>query len=74
MPNAQVGSFTSAFEATATPVGAGIVLGSVALGVIGLVVGWPRRRIGERALTDGYIGGLAGLGVMGIDLALRYLV
>lgn len=72
MALAQIGAFTSAFEAAATAVGAGIVLGSVTMGVVGLALGWSRRNIGDRALTDGYIGGAIGAGLALVDIALRY--
>jgi len=53
-------------------VGAGIVLGSFAMGVVGLVLGWSRKALEARALTDGYLGGLVGAAVALIDAALRY--
>jgi hypothetical protein len=60
------------FEAVAAAVGAGVVLGGVALGVGRLAAGWPRQRIERRALTDGYLGGMVGAVVAVIDLILRY--
>jgi len=70
---AQIGLFTSALEAAATAIGAGIVIGSVAMGVAGLVLGWTRQEIGDRALVDGYVGGLFGAALAVIDITLRYL-
>lgn len=69
---AQIGPFTTVLEAVATAVGAGLVLGSVALGAFGLVMGWSRRDIERRALIDGYAGGAAGAFFALFDLALRY--
>ena len=72
MALAQIGPLTTMLEAAAAAVGAGVVLGSVALGVARLAVGWPGRRIERRALTDGYLGGILGGVVAAVDLILRY--
>ena len=72
MTLAQIGPITSGFEAVATSVGAGVILGSVAMGIFGLILGWSKQAIGDRALTDGYIGGLAGALVAALDAFLRY--
>lgn len=72
MALAQIGPMTAVFEAIATAVSAGIVLGSFTMGIAGLVLGWSRREIGYRALTDGYIGGIAGVAFVLFDLILRY--
>jgi len=56
----------------ATVVGAGIVLGSFARGLLGLVAGWPRREIEERVLEDGYVGGAVGVIVALVDLLSHY--
>lgn len=69
---AQIGPLTTMLEAAATAVGAGVVLGSVAMGVVGLVLGWSKLDIGNRALTDGYIGGVIGAGVALADILMRY--
>jgi len=63
---------TTMFEALATAVSAGIVLGSFTMGIAGLALGWSRKEIGYRALTDGYIGGIAGVAFALFDLTLRY--
>jgi hypothetical protein len=68
----QVGPFTTAIETMATAVGAGILLGSFAMGAIGLLAGRPRRVLEARGLTDGYYGGLFAIGFVLVDLALRY--
>jgi hypothetical protein len=69
---AQIGPLTTLFEAAAASVGAGIVLGSVAIGAARLAAGWPRQRIERRALTDGYLGGVIGAAIAVIDVILRY--
>ncbi len=43
------------------------------MGVAGLALGWSRQEIGNRALTDGYIGGLLGAAVVAVDTLLRYV-
>jgi hypothetical protein len=72
MALAQIGPLTATLEAAAASVGAGVVLGSVALGVARLALGWPRHRIERRALTDGYLGGMFGAIIAVLDLLLRY--
>lgn len=72
MALAQVGPLTTLFETAATAVGAGVVLGSVSMGVVGLALGWSRSDIEGRALSDGYIGGAIGAGVALLDILLRY--
>jgi hypothetical protein len=69
---AQIGPFTAVLEAAATAVAAGVLLGSVALGVFGLLTGWSRREIERRALTDGYAGGAVGALVAFVDFVVRY--
>jgi len=69
---AQIGPLTTVLEAYATAVAAGVVLGSVGVGGLGLVLGWSRRSLGDRAITDGYVGGLVGAAVALIDICLRY--
>lgn len=74
MALAQIGPLTTVFEAAATAVGAGIVLGSFGSGLIGLLLGDPKTAFEARVLRDGYIGG--GVGILAIlaDITLRYAV
>jgi hypothetical protein len=72
MTIAQIGPLTTALEAVAASVGAGIVLGGVAIGAFRLTRGWARERIERRALTDGYLGGIVGAVAAVIDIVLRY--
>ncbi len=44
------------------------------MGAFGLIAGWSKRAIGDRALTDGYIGGLAGASIAILDVLLRYVL
>lgn len=72
MTFAQIGPLTTVFGALAMAVGAGVLLGTFAVGIVGLVVRWPRRELEARALTDGYVGGGLGALVALLDLILRY--
>lgn len=72
MAVAQIGPLTSAFEALATGVGAGILLGGFASGVYRLATKRPRKELEGRVLTDGYVGGVAAVLVVLIDLVVRY--
>lgn len=72
MAIAQIGPLTGLLEGIATAVGAGILLGSFTMGVYGLAFGRPRQDLEERVLTDGYFGGLLGIGVVLLDVVLRY--
>ena len=71
MAFAQIGPLTTVLEVAATVAGAGVVLGSVAMGAIGLALGWSRQEIGDRALTDGCVGGVVGIAVAVVDAALH---
>jgi hypothetical protein len=68
MAHAQIGPLTHAVESLAALTGAGIVLGSFVIGVAGLLLGWPRRTLAARALTDGYLGGLFAIFMGVLDL------
>jgi hypothetical protein len=72
MTLAQIGPLTAVLEATATAVGAGVVLGGVAAGILGLVQGASRADVEEKALASGYIGGGIGAALALVDLILRY--
>jgi hypothetical protein len=71
---ARIGPVTSVFETLATAVGAGVLLGGVLIGAAGMVAGWSRDEFAKRSLTDGYMGGLAGVCVVAVDLLVRYVV
>jgi hypothetical protein len=68
MDLAQIGPLTSAGEVAATAIGAGILLGSFALGTVALLRGASRQALERRVLSDGYFGGLAAVCAMLIDL------
>lgn len=72
MALAQIGPLTTLIEVAATAVGAGIVLCSVAAGILGLAERKQRGEIEERALRGGYIGGGVGAIFAFVDAVLRY--
>jgi hypothetical protein len=72
MAVAQIGPYTTALEAGATAVAAGIVLGSFAMGIYRLMKKRPRRELEAQVLIDGYVGGIIGAFVALFDLILRY--
>lgn len=72
MAFAQIGPLTSALEAVATAVGAGVVVFSVTAGVVRLALGWSRLEIEDGAAVGGFIGGALGGLAAAVDLVLRY--
>jgi len=68
----QIGPLTTLSEAAATAVGAGVVLGSVALGISGLLARNSKREVEHWALLGGYAGGAAGAFLALVDAVLRY--
>lgn len=72
MALAGIGPLTSALEAAATAVGAGILLGSFTIGARMFVAGAPRRDLEERVVASGYWGGIASIWAILADLAMRY--
>lgn len=60
-------------ESTAAAVGATVLLGGFAMGIRGLIVGWPRKVLEARALNGSYLGGAAGLLGLIADITIRYL-
>lgn len=72
MALAQIGPLTTIVESLATAVGAGMLLGAFAAGAIGVVWGVKREKLERRALDAGYLGGIATVLLISIDLAARY--
>lgn len=68
MTFAQVGPLTTLFEGLATAVGAGIVLGSFAMGIFRTLAKRPRKELETKVLIDGYAGGVVGVVVVFLDL------
>lgn len=72
MALAQVGPLTALFEGLATAVGAGIVLGGFAIGLYRFWIGRSRQELEANVLADGYLGGAVGVGIVLLDLLMRY--
>jgi hypothetical protein len=73
VPCAHIGFATTVLESVATSVGAGMLLGGFVMGAVGVALGWDHKDLEERALRDGYIGGIAAVAFLIYDLA-RYIV
>jgi hypothetical protein len=71
---AQIGLTTTVLESLATTIGAGMLVGGFALGIIGLFLGRSQRSLERRAFKDGYLGGLFGVGLLIVDATMRYVV
>ncbi len=69
---AEIGPLTSALESLATAVGAGLLLGSFAIGSLRFLAGTPGRDLEAQVLTNGYWGGIASVWLVLGDLAVRY--
>jgi hypothetical protein len=72
--SASVGPLTGVFEALATSIGAGVVIGSFVVGLTNLVLGRGRGTSEEEALYGGYVGGAVGLGLLAIDIVEKHFV
>lgn len=69
---AQIGFLTTVTEGAAAAVGAGVVLGGVAMGLWGLVTARLIGEVEEWALKGGYFGGGFGAVLALADAILRY--
>jgi enolase len=74
MPLVQIGPLTTLTEAAAASVAAGVVLSSVAAGVVGLTTGRSKDEIEEWTLRGGYFGGGVGAAVAFVDAIARYVI
>lgn len=68
----QVGPLSALFEGLATVVGAGIVLGGFTIGLYRFWKSRSRQELEVNVLMDGYLGGAAGVGIVLLDLLIRY--
>lgn len=69
---AQVGPLSALFEGLAAVVGAGIVLGGFMIGLYRFWKSRSRQELEANVLIDGYLGGAAGVGLVLLDLLMRY--
>ncbi|HEX5763335.1 MAG TPA: hypothetical protein VFY04_09470 [Solirubrobacterales bacterium] len=64
----QIGPLTDLTQSVAAAVGAGMLLGGFAAGLIGIVRAWPRRQFDRRVLGIGYLGGAAATLLVILDI------
>jgi hypothetical protein len=71
-PTGAIGFFGSLFEAVATAIGSGVVVGSFVGASMGIRYGLSRKQVEGRALRDGYFGAVAAICCLPIDLCIVY--
>jgi len=72
--SAHVGLVTTALESAATTIGAGMLVSGFVMAVLGFARGRTRGQIEKNSLRDACIGGLFAIGMIAIDLSMRYFV
>jgi hypothetical protein len=72
MAFAQLGSGTTAMEAVATAIGAGMIIGGFLASVAGLVLRKTRQTLERWSLEAGYAGGGFGALLLLIESLIRY--
>lgn len=65
---------TGFLEALASSIGAGLVVGGFIGGLGSLLFGRPREESEEEALRGSYVGGVAGLALVAIDILKEHFV
>jgi len=68
---ADAGFATSVFEAVATSIGAGVVVGGFVAATGAMLGRRSRKEVEKTALRDGYIGGVFGIFCLLLDLLTR---
>jgi hypothetical protein len=71
---AGIGPVTSMLESAAAAVGASMLLGGFAIGLLGGILGWPRPMLEARVLKGGYFAGVGGAAGLIVDIIIRYLI
>jgi hypothetical protein len=71
---AHIGGATTTLEAVAGAIGAGILVSSFAIALLGISLGWPRQVLERRVFRNGYVGGLLGVAAVVLDLLTRHVV
>jgi hypothetical protein len=71
---ASAGPATTAFEALASTIGAGLVIGGFVGGLASFLSGRSRLRSEKAALGSSYAGGLSGLLLLAIDILRKHFV
>lgn len=67
-----IGFLSSLFEAAATAIGSGVVVGGFAGATAGIRYGWSRKQVEGHALRDSYLGAVAALCCLPVDLCIVY--
>lgn len=71
---AQIGIATNALESVGATIGMGMLVWGFAMSAFGFAVGRTRRQIEARGLRDACTGGLGAIGLVFVDLVMRYVV
>jgi hypothetical protein len=69
---AQIGPLTGLLESFAAAVGAGMLLGGFAAGLVALIRGWPRRLFDRSVLESSYAGGAVAIIVILADITFHH--
>jgi len=64
---------TSMLESAAAAVGASMLLGGFSIGLLGVVLDWPRPLVETRVIEGSYLIGIAGLIGCLVDIIIRYI-
>lgn len=67
-----IGFFSGLFEAAATAIGTGAVVGGFLGATGGVFFGWSRKQVEGHALRDGYLGAVSAIGGWFFDLCIVY--
>jgi len=67
-----IGFFGTFFEAVATAIGTGVVVGGFLGASAGVILGWTRKQVESHTLRDGYIGAVLVLTLWVVDLCIVY--
>ena len=71
---AHIGIATTALESAATSIGAGMLVSGFVMAMVGLGRGRTRGQIEKNSLRDACFGGLFAVGMIVLDLSMRYFV
>jgi hypothetical protein len=74
IPIASAGPYTGFLEVVATSIGAGIVVGGFAVGIVGFATGESQRPSEAMAMAGANLGGFFGLLLLLIDTLTKHVV
>jgi len=72
--SAHIGTTTTALEAVATSIGAGMLVSGFVMAAVSFARGRKRGQIERNSLRDACIGGLFATGFIVFDVSMRYFV